>query len=384
LNNVIAIAAGYYFALALKNDGTVVGWGITVPAGLSNVVAIAGSGSGGLALTANGNIIGMGATIPGGISNVVAIAGGGDQFLALENNGAITAFGGNLYGEGNVPSGLGNVVAIAGGEYFSLALLNNSSPFIVRQPLNVSLFSGLNTFFNAGVVGSQPTNCQWHFNGADIIGATNATLVLTNVQPANAGGYGMVASNSTGVATTSIAILNVVTSPPIIVSQPTNSITPVGQNVTFNVSVTGSMPVSYQWLYDGNVVAGATNASLNLNGIPWAAEGGYSVVISNQYGGVSSPTVALTMPRARVVAWGNDNYGQTNVPSTLTNVIGIAAGYENTLALKADGSVTGWGYNGWQETTPPAGLSNVMAVATGGESAYPFSLARKSNGTVAG
>ena len=47
VDNVVAIAAGDYHSLALKSDGTVVGWGYnvnnqtTVPAGLSNVVAIA-------------------------------------------------------------------------------------------------------------------------------------------------------------------------------------------------------------------------------------------------------------------------------------------------------------------------------------------------------
>jgi len=49
LSNVVAVAAGNQFSLALKSDGTVVGWGriggnrtpVAVPDGLSNVVAIA-------------------------------------------------------------------------------------------------------------------------------------------------------------------------------------------------------------------------------------------------------------------------------------------------------------------------------------------------------
>ncbi|MCX8107290.1 MAG: RCC1 domain-containing protein [Verrucomicrobiae bacterium] len=44
LTNVIAIAAGWEHALALRDDHTVVGWGNgtakDVPAGLSNVVAV--------------------------------------------------------------------------------------------------------------------------------------------------------------------------------------------------------------------------------------------------------------------------------------------------------------------------------------------------------
>jgi hypothetical protein len=47
LSGVTAIAAGYVHSLALKSDGTVIGWGrndsgqITIPAGLNGVIAIA-------------------------------------------------------------------------------------------------------------------------------------------------------------------------------------------------------------------------------------------------------------------------------------------------------------------------------------------------------
>jgi hypothetical protein len=45
-----AIAAGYGHSLALKTDGTVVGWGSSVPEGLTNVIAIAAGGGHSLAL----------------------------------------------------------------------------------------------------------------------------------------------------------------------------------------------------------------------------------------------------------------------------------------------------------------------------------------------
>jgi hypothetical protein len=34
-----------------------------------------------------------------------------------------------------------------------------------------------------------------------------------------------------------------------------------------------------------------------------------------------------------VVAWGDNHYGQTDVPSGLSNVVEIAAGYAHSLAL---------------------------------------------------
>jgi alpha-tubulin suppressor-like RCC1 family protein len=61
LNNVASIAAGRGYSMALKRDGTIVTWGCmlndhyppTVPAGLSNVIAIAAGDNFCLAITTN-------------------------------------------------------------------------------------------------------------------------------------------------------------------------------------------------------------------------------------------------------------------------------------------------------------------------------------------
>jgi hypothetical protein len=79
-----------------------------------------------------------------------------------------------------------------------------------------------------------------------------------------------------------------------------------------------------------------------------------------------------------VVAWGNNAQGETNVPAGLSNVIAIAAGYDDNLALRSDGTVVVWGYNYSGETNVPTGLSNVVAIAAGG---YHF-LALRADGTV--
>ena len=107
LSNVVGIAAGYGFSLALTAEGRVVGWGAggpgtsgypnfgqtTVPSGLSNVVAIAAGDLYSLALTAEGRVVAWGSywngstwvhmTVPSGLSDVVAIAAGGEHSLAL-------------------------------------------------------------------------------------------------------------------------------------------------------------------------------------------------------------------------------------------------------------------------------------------------------------
>jgi alpha-tubulin suppressor-like RCC1 family protein len=78
------------------------------------------------------------------------------------------------------------------------------------------------------------------------------------------------------------------------------------------------------------------------------------------------------------IAWGDNSSGQTNVPPGLTNVVAVDAGVLCSLALKADGSVVGWGYNGDGQLNIPVGLKGVIAVSTG----EAHSLALKSDGTV--
>src|ERR1041385_7956692 len=81
-----------------------------------------------------------------------------------------------------------------------------------------------------------------------------------------------------------------------------------------------------------------------------------------------------------VVGWGDNRFGQNDVPSDLLDVVAISANALHTLALKRDGTVMSWGFNGSGQTSVPPGLSNATAVAAG----YTFSVAVKSDGTMIG
>jgi alpha-tubulin suppressor-like RCC1 family protein len=90
-----------------------------------------------------------------------------------------------------------------------------------------------------------------------------------------------------------------------------------------------------------------------------------------------------THSQTSVVVWGSNNYGQTNVPARLTNVVAIANGGTFALALTANGSVVGWGDNDAGQTSIPTGLSSVTQIAVENEfvAGTGFSLAVE-NGTV--
>ena len=173
LSGITAIAGGCGdYSLALKNDGTVWGWGYNdcgqlgdsttadrwtsvQVSGLSGITSIAGGSLYSLALKNDGTVwawgynwwgqLGDGTNTdrwaPGqvsGLSGVTAIAGAGDFGLALRNDGTVWAWGGNWAGQNgdgttishSTPvqvSGLGGITAIAGGEWHSLALKDDGT-----------------------------------------------------------------------------------------------------------------------------------------------------------------------------------------------------------------------------------------------------------------
>ena len=49
----------------------------------------------------------------------------------------------------------------------------------------------------------------------------------------------------------------------------------------------------------------------------------------------------------------------------LAYVVGVAAGKDHNLALKADGTVVGWGEDSSGQATVPPGLSNVVSISAG-------------------
>jgi alpha-tubulin suppressor-like RCC1 family protein len=390
LSNVIAIAGGAYHALALQSNGTVVAWGYdsngqtNVPAGLSNVVAIAGGDYHSLALQANGVVVGWGedsygeASLPAGVSNVISISAGYYDSLALEANGTVVAWGYNAYGDTTVPAYVSNAVAIAAGTYTDLALLHDASPFITQEPTSTLADSGATAILSVGLGGETPLSYQWTLNGTNLIGATNATLTLTNLQAANAGVYTVVVSNALGTVTSGGATLTVSNAPPLILAQPASQAVPLGGSAAFSTLASGSLPLKYQWQFNGTNISGATQATFDLGNIAITNLGNYRVAVSNAYGGTLSSNAALTEALTTVAVWGDNTYGQTNVPAGLGTVVGIAECGWTTLALETNGTVVAWGYNTYGQTNVPAGLTNVAAIGGG----VYHCLALKRDGTV--
>lgn len=93
-------------------------------------------------------------------------------------------------------------------------------PRIVTQPASQAVAVGDTVAFQVSAIGTQPLSYQWRHEGTNIPGATSASLMLTNVQVAQAGIYVVEVTNAVGSAISSNAVLTV--SPPVCVAPPAN------------------------------------------------------------------------------------------------------------------------------------------------------------------
>lgn len=113
---------------------------------------------------------------------------------------------------------------------------------------------------------------------------------------------------------------------PVITQQPQSQILNLGDTANFSVIATANNPLSYQWVFNGNAVAGATNITLTIPNVQATNLGYYSVVVSNAVTGIASSNATLGL-----------NYP----PTIATQPVGgnIAAGNSFTLSAAANGTV---------------------------------------------
>lgn len=166
---------------------------------------------------------------------------------------------------------------------------------ITTQPSNQTVIAGAMASFIVEAAGTAPLSYQWWFNGTNTIsGTTNAALVLTNVQASDAGDYTVVVTNAAGAVTSAVATLSVLL-PPTITTQPSNQTLIPGATTSFSVVAVGTPPLSYQWRKDGADIVGATLDTLTLTNVQSAQAGGYSAVVTNIAGSVTSVVATLSV-----------------------------------------------------------------------------------------
>jgi len=103
------------------------------------------------------------------------------------------------------PAGNHLATILATGEVVPLT----AAPNITLQPQDQVAVAGNPVTFTCAATGTPAPACQWRFNGTNLPGATDATLLLTNVAPSQAGLYSLAATNLAGSTTSRDALLSV-------------------------------------------------------------------------------------------------------------------------------------------------------------------------------
>jgi hypothetical protein len=157
-----------------------------------------------------------------------------------------------------------------------------------------------NFTFSVGASSSSPLRYQWRFNGVDIFGATNSTLVISNASLDDVGSYHAVVTDNIGTIESAPATLTIYI--PVIFMQSPSSVTAVqGDMVHFIVNAAGTDPIGYRWRRSGiNLFPGTgvtPYSSLSITNVQTNHQGSYTVILNNP----GNPTPGIITPAANLV-----------------------------------------------------------------------------------
>lgn len=179
-------------------------------------------------------------------------------------------------------------------------------PVIEAQPYGQVVTVGHKATFSVKAKGVAVTY-QWFKNGTLIFGAVSSSYTTPNARLVDGGSqYTVRVRSLTGAVWSEAAVLTVKPSivAPSIVSQPVNQTVNEGQSATFKVAATGTNPLNYQWLKDGQSISGATSASYSLTQVGLADSGVYTVTVSNGAGSVvSNPAQLVVNPLPAIASF---------------------------------------------------------------------------------
>ena len=159
-------------------------------------------------------------------------------------------------------------------------------------------------------------------------------------------------------------------------TQPARQTVIAGQTATFLVTVSGSFPITFQWLKDATPIAGANSASYTTPGTTMQDSGSqFSVVVSGSGGKATSEAAQLTVNAATdVLTWHNDNArtGQNLTETILTTSNVNSAQFGKLAIYDVSGHVDAQPLYASNVATPNQGTHNLLIVATETDIVYAF------------
>ncbi len=165
-------------------------------------------------------------------------------------------------------------------------------------------------FLTPVAIGFRPDNSDNSFNGGiDELGVYSRALSEAELQAIYAAG-------SAGKCTAP--------SQPVVIVPPRSTSAEPGETIQLSVAASGTAPLSYLWRFGESDLPTATSTSLSLTNVQPGQAGEYRVVVTNDYGSVTSVVALISVPPpcgawpTGLVAWWRgetnayDHFGRAN------------------------------------------------------------------------
>jgi PKD repeat protein len=188
--------------------------------------------------------------------------------------------------------------------------------------------------FTVLATGIPDPSYQWLKAGTNLVGATSATLSISNAQPGDAGTYAAVVSNQAGVVVSTNVTLTVVGTPPTaaFTAGPVSGTEPLA--VTFTDTSTGTPSLTLFW------DLGDTTTTNTAGGASFAhtyTAGTYTVTLtaSNAFGSSTIVSNNLITVVTAFQAWQLSHFGCTNCPQAAASADPDGDGQNNLAEFLA-------------------------------------------------
>lgn len=222
----------------------------------------------------------------------------------------------------------------------------SAGPLVLTDPTGHTANAGATAILSVEAAGAPPLSYRWTKDGVPIAnsprisGTDGPVLALGQAQLADAGAYAVTVTGPDGNAVTSrTAVLSVVR-PPTIATAPASAMVVAGSRATFSVAATSTSPLSFQWLYNGDPIAGENAPIYAIAAVNPGWMGLYAVRVSDAATGIVTTPVILGVPIGEKL-WGWGTEAGADIVHRNGNVYDQVLLTSATAALKADpGQIT--------------------------------------------
>ncbi len=221
-----------------------------------------------------------------------------DGSISSATNNSYTISSATVTDAGNYYCEVSNSCGTATSNIIPLTV--NSQPTITSQPSSAIKCEGQSVVLNIQSSGTATISYQWYKGGNSISGATSSSLLVSPISTSDAGSYYCVATNSCGYdqSTTASITVNV---GPTINSQSSSTTICEGATPTFQVNVTGTSPMTYQWYDDNGSISGANSSSYSIASADTSDAGNYYCVATNSCSSETSNSILLSVNQSPTI-----------------------------------------------------------------------------------